>query len=57
MKIKKKTIKSLKKRFIIKKKIKYLKSNNYHLLINKKKKINNITFCKKNYFNKIKNKI
>ncbi|BCG49326.1 hypothetical protein CRDco_1040 [Candidatus Carsonella ruddii (Diaphorina cf. continua)] len=40
MKIKKKSINSIKKRIILKKKIKCLKSNQHHLLINKNKKKN-----------------
>ncbi|MFI4847055.1 MAG: hypothetical protein ACH6QJ_00110 [Candidatus Carsonella ruddii] len=58
MKIKKKTIKSFKKRFIIKKKIKILKSCKKHLLINKgkfKKSFNkNKLYLKKSFLSKIK---
>ncbi|MFI4883784.1 MAG: hypothetical protein ACH6QK_00125 [Candidatus Carsonella ruddii] len=58
MKIKKKTIKSFKKRFIIKKKIKLLKSCRKHLLINKnniKKSYNkNKLYLKKSFLSKIK---
>ncbi|WMC19775.1 MAG: hypothetical protein NVS86_00620 [Candidatus Carsonella ruddii] len=56
MKIKKKSIKLIKKRIIIKKKIKIKTSNRYHLLINKNNnKSLNLNF---KYLNKtIKNKI
>ncbi|WMC20369.1 MAG: hypothetical protein PNH44_00625 [Candidatus Carsonella ruddii] len=56
MKIKKKSIKLIKKRIIIKKKIKIKTSNRYHLLTNKKiNKSLNLNF---KYLNKkIKNKI
>ncbi|XZR52912.1 MAG: hypothetical protein ACM3Q5_00625 [Candidatus Carsonella ruddii] len=53
MKIKKKSIKLIKKRIIIKKKIKIKTSNRCHLLINKKNdKSKNLNF---KYLNKIMN--
>ncbi|XZR52502.1 MAG: hypothetical protein ACM3Q7_00615 [Candidatus Carsonella ruddii] len=57
MKIKKKSIKLIKKRIIIKKKIKIKTSNRYHLLINKNfnKSINlNFKYLNKKIKNKIK---
>lgn len=52
MKIKKKNINSIKKRIILKKKIKCLKSSQHHLLINKNKKKNSYK-NKFSYLNKI----